>query len=183
MLRYASCTQVLPQYQFMCKQSGGEFEESGYCKVAQGKGRNFSPAVPLHPPCKVSEDPKCPDFVFEGIWQDSRTKTLPYTVQDVYHRDQTPTNISVLKLESDRLEATITPQWGGRLWGLTDKLTGKPFFYDSNYFQPTNDALRQAYIEGGSEWNFGTQIGHMSNTAEDVCAAKLETKYGDVIRV
>ena len=74
------------------------------------------------------------------------------TVQDVYHRDRVPTNVSVLKLENDDFVATITPQWGGRLWGLTNKHTGKPLFYDSKYFQPTNDALRQAYIEGGCEW-------------------------------
>lgn len=116
---------------------------------------------------QVSSDPECPDWVFEGLWQDLRTKTLPYTVQDVYHRDLTPTNVEVIVMSNDHVEASITPEWGGRLWSLYNKHTQKPLFYDSNVFQPTNDALRQAYIEGGSEWNFGPQIGHMSNTLED----------------
>jgi hypothetical protein len=50
-----------------------------------------------HPVCwQVTNDPECPDWVFDGLWQDSRTKTLPYTVQDVYHRDQTPTDVKVV---------------------------------------------------------------------------------------
>lgn len=129
---------------------------------------------------QVSSDPECPDWVFDGLWQDSRTKTLPYTVQDVYHRDHTPTDVEVIKMSNDHVEATITPGWGGRLWSLYNKHTGKPLFYDSDVFQPTNDALRQAYIEGGSEWNFGPQIGHMSNTLEDACVllqSRLTSKF------
>eukprot|EP00037_Helgoeca_nana_P006494 m.59859 g.59859 ORF g.59859 m.59859 type:complete len:809 (+) comp17377_c0_seq1:82-2508(+) len=172
---------VLPQYKWMCKTSGGEFDESGYCVVARTP--NYVKKQPLHPPCQVSSDPECPDWVFDGLWQDSRTKTLPYTVQDVYHRDHTPTDVEVIKMSNDHVEATITPGWDGRLWSLYNKHTGKPLFYDSDVFQPTNDALRQAYIEGGSEWNFGPQIGHMSNTLEDAYVARLPTARGDVIRV
>ena len=40
--------------------------------------------------------------------------TLPYTVQDVYDRAQTPTDVPVLLLQNNELEATITPQWGGQ---------------------------------------------------------------------
>ena len=151
--------------------------------MANGPGRNYSPQGPLAPPCKVENDPSCPDFVFEGLWQDVRTQTLPYTVQDVYHRDQIPTDVKVIRLENAEMEATITPGWGGRLWGLHNKNTGRPYFHESKYFQPSNDALRQAYVEGGSEWNFGTQIGHMSNTLEDVYAARMATPKGDVLRV
>ena len=35
----------------------------------------------------------------------------------------------------------------------------------------------------GSEWNFGPQIGHMSDTLTDVFAAALETERGTVLRV
>ena len=162
--------------------SGGEFEQSGYCKVNAGAS-NYNKQGPIAPPCKVANDPECPDFVFEGLWEDIRTQTLPYTVLDVYDRAATPTNVSVLLLENDQFKATITPQWGGRLWGLKSKATGKDLFHDSAYFQPSNDALRQAYIEGGCEWNFGTQIGHMSQTTSDVSAFRIPTEHGDVVRV
>jgi hypothetical protein len=39
----------------------------------------------------------------------------------------------------------VTPVWAGRLWSLYKN--GKPLFYDSKVMQPTNDALRQAYVE------------------------------------
>ena len=43
----------------------------------------------------------------------------------------------------------------------------------------------QAYQQGGSEWNFGPQIGHMSQTLTDVYAASLPSDgpEGDVLRV
>ena len=61
--------------------------------------------------------------------------------------------------------------------------TGKELFYNNKYFQPTNDALRQAYIQGGSEWNFGPQIGHASDSVTPVYAAQLPTERGDILRV
>ena len=63
------------------------------------------------------------------------------------------------------------------------KTTGRELFYNNRHFQPTNDALRQAYQQGGSEWNFGPQIGHMSDTLTDVFAAALDTERGTVLRV
>ena len=77
--------------------------------------------------------------------------------------------VKVLLLESDEMRATITPQWGGRLWGLASKRTGRDLMFDNKVFQPTNDALRQAYQQGGSEWNFGPQIGHMSQVSDRPC--------------
>ena len=177
---------VLPQYRWMCKESGAEFAESGYCKVtngAPGTPGGYSHQGPLPPPCSVAEDPACPDSVFIGLFQDERTMTLPYTVQDVYDRAQTPSTEQVLVLENDELAATVTPQWGGRLWSLRSKRTGKELFYRNMYFQPTNDALRQAYIQGGSEWNFGPQIGHASDSVTPVYAAQLPTERGDILRV
>ena len=171
---------VLPQYRWMCKMSGAEFAESGYCKVA---GTGYNVQGPINPPCSAQIDPQCPDWAFEGLWADLRTMTLPYTVQDEYDRAHTPTDVPVLTLENDELSAVVTPQWGGRLWSLTSKVTGRELFYNNRHFQPTNDALRQAYQQGGSEWNFGPQIGHMSDTLTDVFAAKLDTERGTVLRV
>lgn len=36
------------------RESGGEFEQSGYCRVAGGPGNNYSPQAPISPPCKCS---------------------------------------------------------------------------------------------------------------------------------
>lgn len=164
----------------MCKMSGAEFAESGYCKVA---GTGYNKQGPISPPCSTAVDPQCPDWAFDGLWADIRTMTLPYTVQDEYDRAHTPTDVPVLTLENDELTAVVTPQWGGRLWSLTSKSTGRELFYNNRHFQPTNDALRQAYQQGGSEWNFGPQIGHMSDTLTDVFAAALDTERGTVLRV
>eukprot|EP00040_Diaphanoeca_grandis_P025146 m.138951 g.138951 ORF g.138951 m.138951 type:complete len:823 (+) comp30026_c1_seq1:97-2565(+) len=173
---------VLPQYRWSCKWSGAEFAESGYCMVANTP--NYQPQRPLNYPCDPQSDPRCPDYVFNGIWEDARTQTLPYTVQNVYDRNQTKTEVPVVVLENEFLEATVTPQWGGRLWALKDKKTGKDLFMDNKFFQPNNDALRQAYLSGGSEWNFGTQIGHMSQTAEPVYVGYINTTdHGPILRI
>jgi hypothetical protein len=182
---------ILPQYKWMCKNAGGEFNANGYCLVGHAAGSNYRPNAPRFPnnrgACDVAVDPTCPDYTYEGTFLDDRTQTLPYTVQDTYDRAQTPTDVPVLTLSNSRLRATITPQWGGRVWGL-DALdsAGKEEYglvYKNRYFQPNSDALRQAYTQGGIEWNFGTQIGHMSQTQDPMWAARLPTERGDVLRV
>ena len=115
---------VLPQYAWMCKTDGAEFNPSGYCTVAADPP--YRRKQPHPPPCQVEVDPSCPDHGFDGLWNFTRTTTLPYTVQDTYGREQAPAKVPVVTLESDTLKATITPQWGGRLWGLLDKwLSGR----------------------------------------------------------
>ena len=67
---------VLPQYRWMCKMSGAEFAESGYCKVSNSSGSNYNTAHPINPPCKVADDPSCPDSVFPGAYYDCTTNSL-----------------------------------------------------------------------------------------------------------
>jgi hypothetical protein len=172
---------VLPQYRWMCKTDGGEFNPTGYCVVTRNPP--YRQETPHPPPCQVEADPECPDHALEGLWNFTRTTTLPYNTQDTYDRVQVDTQVPVIYLESDALKATITPQWGGRLWALRDKKTNKDLFFDNKYLQANNDALRQAYLQGGSEWNFGTQMGHMSQTADSISAARIPTSRGDVVRV
>ena len=92
---------------------------------------------------------------------------------------QTPTKVPTLELSNGRLLATITPQWGGRVWGLARATatgsTPQDMVYNNKYYQPNNDALRQAYTQGGIEWNIGNQIGHMSQTQDPIYAAKIAT--------
>ena len=137
---------MLPQFKWICKNNGGEFNPSGYCLV--GRQNPWYVEAPHPPPCNVEVDPECPDHALEGVWNHTRTTTLPYTVQDTYDRVQTPTKVAVISLESDTLAATITPQWGGKMWGLHHKPTQKDLYIDNQYLQPTNDALRQAFLQG-----------------------------------
>lgn len=174
---------VLPQFKWMGKKNGGEFEESGYTCVAWPQ--NFRPNAPRFEgrgACDAWADPMCPDYVFEGLWADGRTKSLPYTIQNNYDRAQAPATVPMLTLANGQLKATVAPQWGGRVWGL-ETAAGVDLIYKNKYYQPNSDALRQAYTQGGIEWNFGTQIGHMSQTQDPVWTARMPTKRGEVLRL
>ena len=84
---------------------------------------------------------------------------LPYRMQDGYTRDKKMTDMEGWVLENEHLKAMFFPQFGGRLWYLKDKKTGKNLVQHNPVVQPANFALRNAWISGGVEWNIGT-TGH-----------------------
>jgi hypothetical protein len=46
---------------------------------------------------------------------------LPYLEQDDWGCERTPTNLSVVILENEYLRASITPQWGEKIWSVYNK--------------------------------------------------------------
>jgi len=84
---------------------------------------------------------------------------LPYRMQDGYTRDKKMTDLEGWVLENEHVKAMFFPQYGGRLWYLKDKKTGKNLVQHNPVVQPANFALRNAWISGGVEWNLGT-TGH-----------------------
>jgi tetratricopeptide (TPR) repeat protein len=102
---------------------------------------------------------------------------LPYTMQDGYNRRQEPRKFQVAILENEFLCATILLAYGGRLWSLVHKPSGRELLDRNPVFQPANLALRNAWFSGGVEWNIGT-TGHSPFTCSPLFAARVETPEG-----
>ena len=65
----------------------------------------------------------------------------------------------IVELENDFLKIMIFPEIGGKIWSVTDKVTGKEMFYGNEVVKFRNVALRGAWTSGGIEFNYGV-IGH-----------------------
>ncbi|MFG2824494.1 DUF5107 domain-containing protein [Kitasatospora sp. NPDC048365] len=102
---------------------------------------------------------------------------LPYLTQDGYGRERTERAHRVAVLENETLRAFFLLDVGGRLWSLVHKPTGRELLFRNPVFQPANLALRDAWVAGGVEWNFGT-IGHATTSSSPVHAARARRPDG-----
>ncbi|MFL6111427.1 MAG: DUF5107 domain-containing protein [Catenulispora sp.] len=102
---------------------------------------------------------------------------LPYTNQDSYTRVRTMRELPSLVLENEVLTATFLPGYGGRLWSLVHRPTGRELLHRNPILQPANLALRDAWPAGGVEWNFGA-TGHWPLTCSPLHAVRLAAADG-----
>jgi hypothetical protein len=105
---------------------------------------------------------------------------LPYTPQDGYDRRRSTTRTRVAVLENELLTATFLLGYGGRLWSLTHRPTGRELLFRNPVLQPANLALRDAWFAGGVEWNLGA-TGHWPLTCSPVHAGRLSTVDGSPV--
>src|SRR5262245_52273105 len=61
---------------------------------------------------------------------------LPYTLQDGYSRQRQPMQFKVAVLENDILRAAFLLDYGGRMWSLLHKPTGRDLVRVNPIFQP-----------------------------------------------
>src|SRR5207247_1719655 len=61
----------------------------------------------------------------ERLGWETGFRTLPYPMQDGYSRALRQQSIPTLVLENEHLRATVLPGWGGRLWSLVHKDSGR----------------------------------------------------------
>jgi hypothetical protein len=97
---------------------------------------------------------------------------LPYTRQGEYDRERGDRELPTVVLENEHLTATFLPAYGGRLWSLVHRPTGRELLHRNPILQPANLALRDAWLAGGVEWNFGT-TGHWPLTCEPLHAVRV----------
>ncbi|NUR84296.1 MAG: DUF5107 domain-containing protein, partial [Nonomuraea sp.] len=102
---------------------------------------------------------------------------LPYTVQDGYTRERVERALPVVVLENEHLTATFLPMYGGRLWSLVHRPSGRELLHRNPILQPANLALRDAWLAGGVEWNLGA-TGHWPLTCAPLHAVRLEGADG-----
>src|SRR4051794_21995295 len=106
------------------------------------------------------------------------SSVLPYLNQSDYGRELVDAEHAVAVLENDRLRATFLLGWGGRLWSLVDRTTGRELLYRPSTLQLANLALRDAWFAGGVEWNLGV-TGHTALTCEPLHAVRVELGGGN----
>ena len=111
------------------------------------------------------------------------TSILPYTVQDGYSRELVMTDLATAVVENDVIRAEFLLDFGGRMWSLIHKPTGRELLHRNPNLQLGNLALRNAWFAGGVEWNLGT-TGHTALTCAPMHAARVTRPDGvDVLRL
>ncbi len=101
----------------------------------------------------------------------------PYVYQDMYDRSLIEKQFDCAVLENDYIKATFMPQFGGKLWSLIDKTTGKELLFKNEVVRPCNLGVRNAWLSGGIEWNACFK-GHGPYTCDWVNTAATELDDG-----
>ena len=131
----------------------------------------------IHADSKRVEIPGIPDEILRNMAYGHVPNILPYTMQDGYTRLREPRELQTGVLENEVLKATFLLEYGGRIWSLVHKPSGRELLDRNPVFQPSNLALRNAWFSGGVEWNIGT-IGHCPFTCSPLFVAQLHTPDG-----
>lgn len=118
------------------------------------------------------------DEIFEGYGR--QENAYPYRQYNAYGKDLNMQQVKTIILENRYLKAVFLPEYGGRLWSLTDKKTGKNLLYTNDVLQFRNLAVRNAWFSGGVEWNIGI-IGHSPFTTAPLYVATLEDEAGNPV--
>ncbi len=147
---------------------------------------DLGPENPLPPLCcsrrppHLNYEPGIPRETVENIGYGHISSILPYTLQDGFDRQLRPAEFRVAVLENELLQATFLLDYGGRLWSLIHKPSGRELLEVNPVFQLANLAIRNAWFSGGVEWNIGT-IGHSPFTCSPLFAGHLERSDGTPI--
>jgi hypothetical protein len=126
---------------------------------------------------QITYSPDLPHEMLENMAYGRLNSVYPYTMQDGYERALTPRDFQVAILENEYLRATFLLDYGGRLWSLIHKPSGKELLETNSVFQLANLALRNAWFSGGVEWNLGT-IGHSPFTCSPLFSCRVEAENG-----
>lgn len=138
---------------------------------------DLGPVNPL-PPLARRKKPQfehisgIPEEILENMAYGHVPNLLPYTLQDEYTRQLHPKEFRVAVLENEILRATFLLEFGGRLWSLLHKPSGRELLEVNPVFQLANLAIRNAWFSGGVELNIAT-TGHSPLTCSPIFACCL----------
>lgn len=104
------------------------------------------------------------------------TTIYPYPMQDNLSSTKKDVTYKTLVLENEYLKLTVTPDLGGHVQSILDKVTGENMLYENKVLKPSLIGLRGAWASGGIEFNTGPQ-GHTVTCLSPVEAAFVD--FGD----
>lgn len=120
------------------------------------------------------------DEIYEGYGR--CFNSYPYRQRSCYTRELRQTSVRTAVLENDHLKAVFLTEYGGRLWELLDKDSGKELLYTNDVLRFSNLAVCNAWFSGGVEWNIGV-IGHSPFTTEPLFTAVMDDGGMPVLRM
>lgn len=123
-------------------------------QVPAARIREFTQAFPTYP----FSDPN-PIPVVGRIY--------PYFRFDGFSAASVPKEWKVVELENGFVRVIILPEIGGKVWGATEKKSGRPFIYYNHAVKFRDIAMRGPWTSGGIEANYGI-IGHTPNVSTPV---------------
>ena len=115
----------------------------------------LQPLERLERPSTPTADAAIPAGMADRLEYGRVISGYPYTCQDGYGRDLAERELRVAVLENDHLRALFLLDYGGRLWSLRDRATGRELLWNPGKIQLANLGLRNAWFAGGVEWNLG----------------------------
>jgi tetratricopeptide (TPR) repeat protein len=107
-----------------------------------------------------------PIFARSTMWGNG-ARLYPYTFFNKFSATGADQEWTVVRLENPYISVSVLPQVGGKVWGATDKTTGRDFLYANHVMKFREIALRGPWTSGGIEFNFGI-VGHSPATAAPV---------------
>ena len=93
--------------------------------------------------------------------------SYPYFRWDGYTDKALEKDWKLVTLENPYISLSVLPEVGGKIWGATEKSTGREFIYTNKVLKFRDIAMRGAWTSGGIEFNFGI-LGHVPTTATPV---------------
>ncbi len=113
-----------------------------------------------------SDPDPVPIFARSGMWGQG-SRLYPYFFYNRFSASAVDKEWTVVRLENPYLRVSVLPEVGGKVWGATDKSTGRDFLYTNHVMKFREIALRGPWTSGGIEFNFGI-VGHAPSTASPV---------------
>ena len=107
-----------------------------------------------------------PIFARSSMWGQG-ARLYPYFVFDRFTDEPVDKSWTVVRLKNPYIEVAVLPQAGGKVWGASEKATGREFLYWNHVLKFRQVALRGPWTSGGIEFNFGV-VGHAPSTATPV---------------
>ena len=107
-----------------------------------------------------------PIFARSTMWG-AGARLYPYYFFNKFSGTGADQEWPVVRLENPYISVAVLPKVGGKVWGATDKTTGKEFLYTNHVLKFREIALRGPWTSGGIEFNFGI-VGHSPATATPV---------------
>jgi len=94
-------------------------------------------------------------------------RLYPYFFYNRFSASAVDKEWTVVRLENPYIRVSVLPEVGGKVWGATDKSSGRDFLYTNHVMKFREIALRGPWTSGGIEFNFGI-VGHAPSTASPV---------------
>jgi len=113
-----------------------------------------------------SDPDPVPIFARSSMWGQG-ARLYPYFMFDRFTADPIDKPWTVVRLSNPYIEVAVLPEAGGKVWGATEKATGRDFLYWNHVLKFRQISLRGPWTSGGIEWNFGV-VGHAPSTASPV---------------